>query len=935
MSLSPRALSPLLALAAAALAACPPEPPTEQPLRIVPATLDLGAVLLGVPTSGTVSIINDGAEAWSPSGAPTIGGADADAFAVTEPCALPLAPGAMCTITVTVTATDPHLHLAELAIPSDPARVVSLTATVRGVRFDPVTVDFGNVRPGTSAAASVTMENVGDDVVDVPLSIDGAGFTLSGGARVLTVGAGASEVLDLSFTPSAVGAVAGSLVADLCDDEGCDPSVALTGTGAVPALSLSPTSVDFGDVAAGSSADAVVTLQNGGGAPLTVSAFALDDPSAFVSVAQAPSLPAVIAPGASASVTVRYAPTQGLAGLDAELIVTSDDPAAATATVPITGVTSGPGLLASPVALAFGAIDEGESAELDVTLRSSGTSAAQIDALALDAGADFAIVSALPSLPVTLAVDDTLTVRVRASAEADDLVGRSDTLRVTIQGAGDRTVPLSFTGGASGCVPTVAQSFVDISNVALGTTESADYVIRNTGTAPCVLVSAVPAPDLAFSPEITFDASGLATIAPGGAGLITFTATLTTQGSVAGSVDVAFANVAPLRVSAFAAGVPRTMVSEVDAVDLGSLPAGCVFGQQPIVLTNTGGADAIINAVDIEPAGSPFVVLDGPSPLPAGVPAGKKEVITVGRVAAPEGSYQGTLVVRGNANVVRVPLAVEVTPQGSAITQRYVAPSAAMLDILFVIDNSGSMDDDQEELATNFPAFMAQPQFNDGSIDLHLGVTTTDCDTGAQGRLVGTPLVVTSDTPNMAAEFAANARVGTNGSGDEKGLLAMELALSPPNVPGYNDVFYRPEAALAVVVVSDEPDSSPDAVQHYIDFLRAVKGGGLAEDLVAFSAVLDSTYGTEYQAVVAAFGGMALDIDTAWGPSLGTLADGLADLPQIFRLGDVPTAGVAVTVDGVADGTVQLDAPNKMFALTTKAPVGSLVDVTYHGACSP
>ncbi|MCC7075153.1 MAG: choice-of-anchor D domain-containing protein [Deltaproteobacteria bacterium] len=918
-----------------ALAACPPEEQSSVELRILPASLDLGAALLGVPTSGTVSIVNDGSEPWDPSGALALQGDDAAAFAVAEPCALPLAPATMCTITVTVTITEPRLHRAELTIPLDPPTVVPLTATARGVRFSASSLDFGAVRPGRSGSASVVMENVGDEVLDVPLSVEGAGFTLSGGSRVLALGAGATETLDLLFAPSAVGAASGRLVADLCEDDDCDPSVTLSGVGAVPTLSVTPTSVDFGDVAAGSSADAVVTLQNSGGAELSVSAITLSDASGFTSIAAAPTLPAAIAPGASASVTLRYAPTQGLAALAAQLSVVSDDPATPNLTLAIAGVTSGPGLVASPPSVDFGTLDEGEALELDVTLRSSGTSAAQVNSIALDGGADFAIVGALPSLPLTLAVDDTVTVRVRASAGADDLGGRSDTLRLTIEGAGDRAVALGFAGGVSGCVPTVTQSYVDISNVVVGRTEEADLYVRNTGTTPCVLASAVPAPDLSFAPEISFDPSGLATIAPGASGALSFSAALSSQISVAGSVDVTFQNVAPLRLTAFAAGVLETIISEVDAVDLGILPAGCVFGQQAIVLTNTAATDALIQSITIEPDDSPFVVLDAPGPLPAGLQAGKVQVVTVGRVAAAQGSYQATLVVRGSANVVRVPLGMEVAAPGSAITQRFVAPSAAMLDILFVVDNSGSMSDDQEELATNFPLFLAQPQFNDGSTDLHLGVTTTDCDGGEEGRLIGDPLVVTSATPNMAAEFASNARVGTSGSGDEKGLLAMELALSPPNVPGFNDAFYRPEAALAVVIVSDEPDGSPDTVQHYVDFLRGIKGGGLAEGLVDLAAVMDGVYGTGYIEAVAAFGGMSLDITTSWGASLGTLADGLADLPQIFRLGDVPVAGVAVTVDGTPDSGVTLDAPNKMFALTTKAPVGSLVEVVYNGACSP
>ncbi len=315
-------------------------------------------------------------------------------------------------------------------------------------------------------------------------------------------------------------------------------------------------------------------------------------------------------------------------------------------------------------------------------------------------------------------------------------------------------------------------------------------------------------------------------------------------------------------------------------------------------------------------------------------------MITVGRSSAAEGSYDAVLVVRGSANVVRIPISMEVAPPGTAITQRFTTPSAAMLDVLFVIDNSGSMSDDQEELASNFQLFIAQPKFSDGTVDLHLGVTTTDTEVfGEQGRLIGDPAVVTSDNPDIVAAFAGNARVGANGSPNETGLLATQLALSPPNLPGLNDAFYRPEAALAVIIVSDEEDAGIDPVQSHIDFLRNIKGGGLTVQMIKLSAALDLGASTpdRYLEAVTAFGGQTLDIGVAgWGQSLGALADDLADLPQIFRLGDSPIGGlVTVTVDGAAVTDLQIDEINAMIALGTRSPVGSVVQAVYHASCSP
>src|SRR5687767_5682802 len=51
------------------------------------------------------------------------------------------------------------------------------------------------------------------------------------------------------------------------------------------------------------------------------------------------------------------------------------------------------------------------------------------------------------------------------------------------------------------------------------------------------------------------------------------------------------------------------------------------------------------------------------------------------------------------------------------------------LDLLFVIDNSGSMEQEQASLARNFPLFMRELT-NAGLPDLHLGIVSTDFGAG-------------------------------------------------------------------------------------------------------------------------------------------------------------------------------------------------------------
>ncbi len=181
-------------------------------------------------------------------------------------------------------------------------------------------------------------------------------------------------------------------------------------------------------------------------------------------------------------------------------------------------------------------------------------------------------------------------------------------------------------------------------------------------------------------------------------------------------------------------------------------------------------------------------------------------------------------------------------------------------DILFVVDNSGSMADEQENLAANFDRFISQIA---GAGDYHIAVVTTDQESTpaekeglqnfvfadtypniltdftlagcgdvspsiAHGCFRGpdpSTRIVDSETMDPATQisvFAQNVRVGSCGSGTETGLKSMISALDQRN--GCNTGFLRDNANLIVVIVSDEDDSEPETdVRQYVERLKAIK----------------------------------------------------------------------------------------------------------------
>ncbi len=178
----------------------------------------------------------------------------------------------------------------------------------------------------------------------------------------------------------------------------------------------------------------------------------------------------------------------------------------------------------------------------------------------------------------------------------------------------------------------------------------------------------------------------------------------------------------------------------------------------------------------------------------------------------------------------------DVEPDGPGITRP--------VDILFVVDNSMSMAEEQARMAEAFPQLIigildpappARPV-----TDLHVGVVSTDMGTGGytletcpnpdegdDGVLLHEPSEVVdgcessyppflgygSETPDAEAiewistGFQCIATLGTDGCGFEQQLKASTRALIDHR-DGANAGFLRPESIVVVVFLSDEDDCS-------------------------------------------------------------------------------------------------------------------------------
>ncbi len=248
----------------------------------------------------------------------------------------------------------------------------------------------------------------------------------------------------------------------------------------------------------------------------------------------------------------------------------------------------------------------------------------------------------------------------------------------------------------------------------------------------------------------------------------------------------------------------------------------------------------------------------------------------------------------------------------------YTQQSASKIDVLWVVDNSGSMAPRQENLSKNFQAFIEV--FTKGSVDYRLAVTTTDI-FKERGRFVGTPKIITPQTPNAITAFAANVKVGVTGSPYEAGMEAGRLAIDtqratnlaaldackracPSNqaaCPGNCETntkyeFLRDDAYLYIVFVSDEEDESSEDTRFYYRYFETAKGIG-NDGMVTTAAIMGdvpgnscgATPGVRYKTLSDLTGGDVGSIcDANFANALRKLAANAVGLKRKFALQVAP-----------------------------------------------
>ncbi|HSH15055.1 MAG TPA: choice-of-anchor D domain-containing protein, partial [Verrucomicrobiae bacterium] len=351
-----------------------------------PMSIDYGDVVVGNTSTMSGTLTNVGNTDVTVTAANVTG----TGFSLNPPLALPftLTPGQSTPFSVQFAPLAVGSIMGSVSFVSNATNsptVVSLQANAIAaptgmLDLSPMSLDFGDAIVGNMRSMMVTLTNSGAASLDLTAAnITGAQFSINPPLTLpQTLAAGQMISFNVQFAPTSAGAVAGSIQFVSTANS---PTLTLAGNGIaqVLQLSLSRTSINFGDVVVGNTSSRSVTMTNAGNVDLTVTAANVTGASFSINPPLA--LPLTLTPGQSSNFTVRFAPAATGAVNGSVSLVSNASNSPTNVMLAGNGVPAPVGqLTANPMSVNFGDVIVGNTSNQTVMLTNNGTASLTITA---------------------------------------------------------------------------------------------------------------------------------------------------------------------------------------------------------------------------------------------------------------------------------------------------------------------------------------------------------------------------------------------------------------------------------------------------------------------------------------------------------------------------------------------------------------------------
>lgn len=893
-----------------------------------------------------------------------------------------LVPGGDCVLRVRFTPQAEGALPATLVVRSDSKKEPLIRVKLQGTgvdawaRVSPRKLDFGRIEADSSKTLSVVVTNPTDMAVEVTPKLVGADRD-EFSAAPLTLGPGEQREVPVTFSPGRVGGKQVALAVSPC--RGCsDVAVQVVAEALEQAVVAEPPVLDFGSIPVDKDRFLEARLHNLSTEPMTVTALALEGKDASFSHG-APGLPLVLGPGETHEWDLRYSPGH-MGPAEDKAFFSVRSKRHPTTDIQLRGFGGAAELCVSPVSHDFGRQPIGSKTAVVVNVKNCGS--ANGGSLTIH-GLDFHSMDGHPdadvqfnvvpmALPHRLLPGEEVNLKVfyepsREGAAAGRLVMNTDVYTGT-------QTELDFTGFAerhAPCQVSATPMAVDFGTVQPGYGAVLGIKVANNGADLCAVKNI----------RLRDDGGGVFNM-PGGeldgvvmypgdwfSFMVAFVAPAA-GGDFTGAVQFEPADPAnPLVLVPLTAHSQHPcLVASPRFVDYGLSRPDCPPTPREVNYINACRTPVTVSDVRIG-AGTTdgeFELTDKPA-TPFTLDPGEAFTVEVEYRAQVYGLNLSPLFVESSdlPQPLLVPLIGESSRKADK-TDTFIQQDGSKVDVLFVVDNTASMVEEQPRITSAMPAF-ADAALAKG-VDLHVAVTTTGidaasdaCPGGAKGGEAGRffpvdgtrPRILTNKTPDLGTVLQQNVNVGQCAA-VEQGFEAVRRALSPPLVNGADDPrtpqkndgnagFLRDEAALVVVFMGDEDDHSPDSVDTYVRFLQTRKGEYQPQRMTIYAIAPTAAgcptsggAGTRYAEAATRTGGEVLSVCAAdYAPLLRAVANKAFSAQDRFPLSEQPDAGsIAVKVNGapVTSGWTYDGATNSVVFSSAPAP-GAKVEIYYRRAC--
>jgi hypothetical protein len=918
-------------------------------IEVSPLMLDFGDVPTGATKHLSVTVKNIGTARLD------IANADTTAPFGSKVLAPEIAPGGSAELDVFYTpqGEDPATGTLIIVSNADQNPMVTVSLAGRGiagfVEISPRSVDFSNTIVGSVRSIEILVQNRGTEAISGQILPERfprpEHFSLTGLAAFAPGPYGApprgDTKLDLEYRPVATGEDSGLIIFETCGAR-CGVEVEVIASAASASLRLEPPMIEFGLVGIRESKSETVTVHNDGTTPFNVLEIETSG-SVEVSARTARPLPQPLAPGSTLVIDVEYTPASA-AEMTAELTVRTDDPAVPEAKVRLHGQGTGPLFEYEPKQIEFGVQRRLTTHRRAFLLVNAGSSEVRIDAIEIRGDSVFDL-DAIPGLPIRLGAGE--SVSPYATFSPSGMLGEfTGTIEVRTDDPQSAVVTIPVHAGYAEqvCEMETMPGRVNFGLLSVGQRRDQRVTIRNVGMDRCRFTSGDFAAPL--DPAITIIGQPFPfDLGPSETRELSFRYAPTTiaESKVVFEMQTDDPVLPARRISLVGTSVPYTdLFVEPTSIDFGAVRPGCAAPAQTVRLFNPSVIDAVVESAVFTSTSSELSL--SPVTPPFTVARGSDWRFTLGFDPIDLGLDRGELVIEVRDR--RFPFVIPVRGTGAMATQRtdgFNQRENRAVDVLFVVDDSCSMDDEQRELAANFSSFIRAAAIR--SVDFQIGLTTTSVSSFMGGQLVGP--VLKPGTPNLEQEFQMQARVGVGGSPFEQGLEAMHLALElADRGVRPNSELIRPNSDLVVILVTDEDDSSPAPVIAYYNDLRSRAGSSFLVAAVTGQATGcfhsgggEAYPGPKYEDFVAVTNGISLSICANWATNLATIGSAAFGLQISFPLatGADTSQPIEVKIDGVVQppSSWRYDpaVPAIVFDQGVVPPERSRIEVTYTPAC--